>query len=122
MKFSSSSNGSNAEVQVTINFTVAGSEYDRLARQQQRERELAQQKRKEQEAARQQQLQQEREARARQEQQQRQTEAEQKPQPQLQQPPSSPDTQAIPTAVPTEVDDEMLRKFRERIEQHQKEE
>ena len=123
MKFSSS-NGSNAEVQVTINFTVAGSEYDRLARQQQREREQAQRKRSEQEAARQQQLQQEREARARQEQQQRQAEAEaeQKRQIELQQQQSVPDTQATPTAVPTEVDDEMLRKFRERIEQHQQQE
>lgn len=63
MKFSSPSGGNSASVQVKINFTVAGSEYNRIAREQQRERERAEKERQEQEAARQQQLEQERQAR-----------------------------------------------------------
>ena len=136
MKFSSPSSNSSASVRVKIDFTVAGSEYDRAARQEQRERARAEQKRREQEAARQRQLEQERqarqeqlererEARARIEQQQReQAEAEQKRQRELQRQPL-PNTQTSPkpslTPLETEVDDEMLRKFRERIQQHQQE-
>ena len=56
MKFSSPPSGSSGSVIVKIDFTVAGSEYDRTARQEQRERERAEKERIQQEAARQQQL------------------------------------------------------------------
>lgn len=107
MKFSSPGSD-NASVQVKINFTVAGSEYDRLAREQQRQRELAEQKRKEQETARKQQL--ERERQAQQEQQRReQAEIQQQQQP----------VKPLTTPSITKTDEEMLREFRQRIEQHQ---
>ncbi|BAU65722.1 unknown protein [Stanieria sp. NIES-3757] len=129
MKFSSPGNSS-ASVQVTINFTVAGSEYDRIARQKQKEREREraeqeaarqrqlEQERAEQEAARQRQLEQERAAKARREQLERERQTEFQP---SQQP--IPNNQTKPKPLPaleTEADDEMLQKFRERIDQHQK--
>lgn len=126
MKFSSPGNSS-ASVQVTINFTVAGSEYDRIARQKQKERERAEQEaarqrqleeeRAEQEAARQRQLEEERAAKARREQLERERQTESQPSQQ-----SIPNNQTKPKPLPaleTEPDDEMLQKFRERIEQHQ---
>lgn len=61
MQFSSL--GENASVRVKIEFTVAGSEYDRAAREAQEKRKQAERKRKEQAAARQQQLERERQAR-----------------------------------------------------------
>ncbi len=51
-----------ASVQVKIDFTVEGSQYDRAAREEQEKREQAQKERAEQEAARQQQLEAERQA------------------------------------------------------------
>jgi hypothetical protein len=68
MQFSSP--GENASVRVKIEFTVAGSQYDRAAREALEQRERAERERKEQEAARQQQLEQERQARQQQLQQQ----------------------------------------------------
>ena len=129
MKFSSPPGNGSASVQVKINFTVAGSEYDRTTRQAQRERERAEKERQEQEAARQQQLEQERQAR--QEKLEREREArtrieqQQTEQAESQQQQPLPTPQAVPKPLPasleTEVDDEILRKFRERIEQHQQE-
>jgi periplasmic protein TonB len=122
MKFSSPSGGSNASVQVKIEFTVAGSEYDRVAREEQERREEAERERQEREVARQQQL--EREQQARQAQLERERQARE-----LSKPPATPPTQPkpepqaapqpIPAPVENEADDEMLRQFRERIEQHQ---
>ena len=59
MQFSSPGDSS-ASVQVKIDFTVEGSEYDRAAREEQERREQAELERQEQEAARQKQLEQER--------------------------------------------------------------
>jgi periplasmic protein TonB len=115
MEFSSPPGGSSASVQVKIDFTVAGSEFDRIARQEQQERkeqqaELKQELEQEQQA-RQLQLKQERQARARQQQ----TEIEKRQQQAL---PATPNPQG--TSSETERKDEMLRKFRERIEQGQR--
>lgn len=104
MQFSSPGSSS-AIVRVNIDFTVEGSEYDRTAR-------------KEQEAARQ----------ARQEQlareQVRQQELQQQPETQVELTPPSVETesesQPLPTLSPEELDEERLRKFRERIENYQK--
>ena len=128
MKFSSPGGGS-ASVQVTINFTVAGSEFDRTARQQQLDRERAEKEREQQERARQQQLEQERQARQQQldrerQERARQQQVEQERQAELQrqqlQPrplPTKPKLESTPSAQ--EREEEMLRKFRERIESHQ---
>jgi periplasmic protein TonB len=113
MEFSSPPGGNTASVQVEINFTLEGSDYDRLAREEQERKEQAAKEQQEQEAARQQQQQQEREeARIRQQQQEQ-----AQPKPQL------PDNQAAPKPLPalmeTEADQEQLQKFRERIENYQ---
>lgn len=121
MQFSSPGNSS-ASVRVKIEFTVAGSEYDRAAREAQARREQAEKERQEQEAARQQQLEQERQARQEQLERERQARQQQLQQQQESAPPTV-DTQPAPKPLPdlldNKVDDEMLRKFRERIEQHQ---
>jgi periplasmic protein TonB len=113
MQFSSPPGGNAASVRVKINFTVEGSEYDRLAREEQekkeqaaRQQELAAQKR-----AQQEQLKQQREAKARQE---------QKIRPQQPSIPSkATESKPFSTPLETEIDDEQLRKFRERIEKYQ---
>ena len=125
MQFSSPGNSS-AAVQVNIDFTVAGSEYDRARREEQERREQAAKERQEQEAARQQQLEQERQAR--QEQLERERQARQQ-QEQLQQqqevtpPPveTKPESKPLPTLSPEELDEERLRKFRERMENYREE-
>ncbi|AFZ36562.1 outer membrane transport energization protein TonB [Stanieria cyanosphaera PCC 7437] len=124
MKFSSPSNGSNASVKVNINFTVAGSDFDRQARQQELERERLAEERREQEEARQQQLEQERQARQEQLEQERQSrmrqqQLEQQQQTEIEKPPQVQQQQQQPTTSETEREDEMLRKFRDRIERHQ---
>ena len=111
MQFSSPPNGS-ASVQVKINFTVAGSEYDRQAREEQKKRE--------QEAARQRQLERERQARQEQLERERQAQQEQLERERQAQPTDyQPAPKPLTAPLETNVDDEMLRKFRERIEQHQ---
>jgi periplasmic protein TonB len=125
MKFSEPPSSSGGKVEVRINFTVAGSDYDRVAREQQEEREQAAKERQDaekarleqierQQQARQQQLEQERQARARQQQleQEREAEAAKKPEP-------LPATPTKPPANSPASEDELLRKFRERIEQNQ---
>jgi periplasmic protein TonB len=111
MEFSSPPGGNAASVQVEINFTVEGSDYDRLAREEQAAKEQ-----QEQETARQQQQQIEEEKQARIRQQQQQIE-QAKPKPQL------PDNQAVPKPLPalmeTDTNAEQLQKFRERIENYQ---
>ena len=108
MQFSSPGDSS-ASVQVKIDFTVEGSEYDRAAREEQERREQAELERQEQEAARQEQLEQERQARE-------QEEVEAQPQPS---PETKPAPKPLPTLSPEELDEERLRKFRERIENYQ---
>ena len=124
MQFSSPGD-SHASVQVKIEFTVAGSEYDRAAREAQARREQAEKERQEREAARQQQLEQERQARQEQLERERQVRQEQLQQPATTQPqPQILDTQPaakpLPAPAENEADDQMLREFRERIEQYQK--
>jgi TonB family protein len=133
MKFSKPPSSSGGKVEVKINFTVAGSDYDRVAREQQEEREQAAKERQDaekarleqieqQRQARQQELERERQARLRQQQ----LEAEKKPvtpeptpvetiQPQ----PSTPNVDRNRPLPANSLDEEQLRKFRERIEQHQ---
>ncbi len=118
MQFSSPGDSS-ASVQVKINFTVEGSEYDRLAREEQERKEQAELEREEQEAARQQQL--EAEQQARQEQLERERQArEQQLEQQESAPPTPTDTQPAPKPLPAlsekELDEERLRNFRERME------
>lgn len=119
MEFSSPPGGNAASVQVKINFTMEGSEYDRLAREEQERKEQAakEKQEQEQETARQQQQQREEEKQARIRQQQQQREqVEVKPNPLT-------DSQATPKPLPalleTEADQEQLRKFQERIENYQ---
>jgi TonB family protein len=102
MKFSSPNSANSVSVKVTINFTVAGSDFDRQARQEKLQ----------QEALRQQQLERERQARARQQQLERQRRAEIEKQRQVER------QQQQPNSSETEQKDEMLRKFRERIDRH----
>lgn len=120
MKFSSPSSGG-ASVQVRINFTVAGSEYDRAARQEQRQQERAARERQEREAARQEQL--ERERQARQAELEREREARARQEQQQQQPITDTPTEPQPMPAPAEneVDAEMLRKFRDRIKNYREE-
>ena len=136
MRFSSSAN-SNATVQVNINFTVAGSQYDRAAREAKRRREQeaarqrqleqeAAKRRREQEAARQRQLEQQRQAREEQLKKERQVRQQQStpsttpPQSEPTESNTTPQTQPKPLLpLNTEIDEEKLRKFRERIEQYQ---
>jgi protein TonB len=116
MEFSSPSGGNAASVQVEINFTVEGSDYDRMAREEQERKAQAAKEQQEQETARQQQqqIEEEKQARIRQQQQQRE---QAKPKPQL------PDNQAAPKPLPalmeTDADAEQLQKFQERIENYQ---
>lgn len=121
MQFSSPGEDA-ASVQVKIDFTVEGSEYDHLAREEQEKKEQAERQRKEQQAAaRQQQLEAERQARQEQIKRERQVR-----QQQLQLPPESPPPPAdskpapkpLPTLSPEELEAERLRKFRERIENY----
>ncbi|PSB09493.1 hypothetical protein C7B62_12840 [Pleurocapsa sp. CCALA 161] len=121
MQFSSPGDNA-ASVQVKIDFTVEGSQYDRARREEQERREQAAGERQEQEAAaRQQQLEQER---AQQEQLERERQAREQ---QLQQqqestpPPveAKPEPKPLPTLSPEELDEERLRKFRERIDNYQ---
>ena len=121
MEFSSPGNSS-AAVRVNIDFTVEGSEYDRARREEQERREQAVRERQEQEAARQQQL--EAEKQARQEQLERERQARQQELQQQQEvisPPveTKPESKPLPTLSPEELDEERLRKFRERIENYQ---
>ena len=120
MEFNSPSNSSVA-VRVNIDFTVEGSEYDRARREEQQRREQAERERQEQEAARQQQLEAQRQAQQEQLERERQARQEQMQQQQESTPPI--DTQSTPKPLPSlspeELDEERLRKFRERIENYQ---
>ena len=112
MQFSSPGD-STASVQVKIDFTVEGSEYDRARREEQERREQA--KKEQQEAARQEQLEAEQQAR------QEQLEREQARQQQQQQestPPPVPEAKPLPTLSPEELDEERLRKFQQRMENY----
>ena len=123
MQFSSP--GSSAAVRVNIDFTVEGSEYDRAAREEQEQKEQAAREREEQEAARQQQLEAERQAQQEQLERERQARQEQL---QQQQEPAPPPAQTevaepkpLPALSPEELDEERLRKFRERMENYREE-
>ena len=122
MQFSSPGDSA-ASVQVKIDFTVEGSEYDRLAREEQERKEQARQEREEQEAARQQQLEAERQARQEQLEQERQARQEQLQQQQESTAPPAPQAEPAPKPLPAlsseELDEERLRKFKERIENYQ---
>ncbi len=112
MEFSSPPGGNAASVQVKIDFTVEGSDYDRARREEQERKEQAAKEQQEEIARQEQQRREEaKQARIRQQQQQRE---QVKPKLQL------PDNQAAPKPLPapmqTEVDEEQLQKFRERIE------
>jgi periplasmic protein TonB len=114
MQFSSPPGGNVASVQVKIDFTVEGSEYDRLAREAQEKQEQAQKERQEKAAAEkqaeQERLNREREAKALQEQQ---------PQPQQPSILNTPTkSKPLPAPLETEVNDEQLREFRERMEKY----
>jgi TonB family protein len=125
MEFSSPPGGNAASVQVKINFTVEGSEYDRLARQEQERKEQEKKERQEQETARQQEQQRLKQAQqeqlaqeqARMRQQQQQREVEVKPKPQLLDNQAAP--KPSPTPMETEPGEEQLRQFQERIENYQ---
>ena len=138
MEFSSPGDSA-ASVQVKIDFTVEGSEYDRLAREEQEKREQAQ---KEQEAARQQQLEAEKQAQQEQLERERQARQEQLQQQQESTPPPAPQAEPAPKPLPAlspeELEEAMqrglggspherlhqeerLRKFRERMENYQEE-
>ncbi|MEM9507145.1 MAG: TonB family protein [Cyanobacteria bacterium P01_E01_bin.35] len=118
MQFSSPGNEA-ASVQVKIDFTVEGSEYDRLAREAQEKKEQAEKERQEQETARQQQLELERQAR--QEQMERERQARQQQQEAQPQSPAEtqPASKPLPTLSEQELDEERLRKFQERMENYQ---
>ena len=121
MQFSSPGNSS-AAVRVNIDFTVAGSPYDRARREEQERREQAARERQEQEAARQQQLEAERQARQEQLERERQARQEQLQQQQQSTPPpanTQPAPEPLPAPSPEELDAQRLRKFRERIENYQ---
>ena len=122
MQFSSPGNSS-AAVRVNIDFTVEGSEYDRAAREAQERREQAEKERQEQEAARQQQLEAEQQARQEQLERERQARQEQLQQQQESTPPPAQtevaEPKPLPALSPEELDEERLRKFRERIENYQ---
>lgn len=122
MQFSSPGNSS-AAVRVNIDFTVAGSQYDRARREEHERREQAARERQEQEAARQQQLEQERQAQQEQLERERQAREQQQLQQQQESTPppvkAKPEPKRIPTLSPEELDEERLRKFKERIENYQ---
>ncbi|PSF35022.1 hypothetical protein C7H19_17930 [Aphanothece hegewaldii CCALA 016] len=90
MKFAPRSGESTASVRVTINFTVAGSDFERQARERQQQNERQRQ-------AREQQQQQERQAREQQERQQQLERQARERQQQQAQPSPEPTTEAIPT-------------------------
>ena len=119
MQFSSPGNSS-AAVRVNIDFTVAGSQYDRARREEQERREQAARERQEQEAARQQQLEAERQAQQEQLERERQAREQQQLQQQQEFTPPPAETQPAPEPLPAlseeELDEERLRKFRERME------
>ena len=121
MQFNSPGNSS-AAVRVNIDFTVAGSEYDRARREEQERREQAARERQEQEAARQQQLEAERQAQQEQLERERQAREQQQLQQQQESTPPPANTQPAPEPLsapsPEELDAERLRKFRERMEQY----
>lgn len=121
MQFSSPGDEA-ASVQVKINFTVEGSEYDRARREEQEKQEQAEKERQEQEAAaRQQQLEAERQAqqeKLNRERQVRQKNPEVEVQPQ-QPVEAQPASKPLPTLSESELEEERLRKFRERMEKHQ---
>ena len=121
MQFSSPGKDATS-VQVKIDFTVEGSEYDRLAREEQEKKEQAERERKEQQAAaRQQQLEAERQARQEQMERERQARQEKLSSPSESTPPevdSKPAPKPLPTPSLEELEAERLRKFRERIENY----
>jgi periplasmic protein TonB len=133
MKFSQPPSDSGGKVEVRISFTVAGSDYDRAARQQQEEREEVAKERQEAEKARLEQIELQRQARQQQlerERQERLRIQEQKPVTQervvpqqptkpASPPPQAPNLDRTQPVPANSLDDEQLRKFRERIEQHQ---
>ena len=117
MQFSSPGDNA-ASVQVKIDFTVEGSQYDRARREEQ--------ERAEQEAAaRQQQLEAEKQAQQEQlerERQARQQQLEQQQQQESTPPPAAettPSPEPLPALSEEELDEERLRKFRERVENYQ---
>ena len=119
MQFSSPGNSS-AAVRVNIDFTVDGSEYDRAAREEQERREQTQKEHQQQEAARQRQQEAEQQARQEQLERERQARQEQLQQQQQESAPPPVETKPVPKPLPTlspeELDEERLRKFRERME------
>ena len=124
MQFSSPGDNA-ASVQVKIDFTVEGSDYDRARREEQERQEQAARERQEQEAAaHQQQLEQERQAQQEQLERERQAREQQQLQQQQESTPlPAAETQPTPEPLPAlsqeELDAERLRKFRERIENYQ---
>ena len=120
MQFSSPGDSA-ASVQVKIDFTVEGSQYDRARREEQEKREQAKEQ-QEQEAARQEQL--EAEQQARQEQLEREQARQQQQQQQQESTPSPVPEDTLPKPLPTsleELDEERLRKFQERMENYREE-
>jgi TonB family protein len=105
MEFSSPPGGNAASVQVKIDFTVEGSDYDRARREEQEKKEQAAKEQQEQEIARQQQLKLKQERQARQQQQQS-------------IPNTQPGSKPLPALDQSELEAEKLRKFRERIENY----
>ncbi len=123
MQFSSPGDDA-ASVQVKIDFTVEGSQYDRLAREEQERKEQAAKEQQELEAARQQQIEAEKQAQQEQLKQEREARArqEQRIQQEQQSIPNIPtESKPLPALSETEVDDEQLQKFRERMEQYREE-
>ncbi|MEO1340020.1 MAG: TonB family protein [Cyanobacteria bacterium J06635_13] len=118
MQFSSPGNSS-AAVRVNIDFTVEGSQYDRARQEEQEKKEQAARERQEQEAARQQQLEAERQARQEQLERERQARQQQESAPPTVE--TKPEPKPLPTLSPEELDEERLRKFKERMEQYQDE-
>lgn len=115
-----------ASVQVKIDFTVEGSEYDRLAREEQARKERAARERQEQEAARQQQLEAEKQAQQERLEQERQARQQQLEQEQTESaPPPAAGTKPAPKPLPAlseeELDEERLRKFKERMDRYREE-
>jgi TonB family protein len=114
-----------ASVQVKIDFTVEGSEYDRARREEQERKEQAAKEQQEIEAARQQQLEAERQA---QQQLEQERQARQQQQEVESQPQTESETQSAPKPLPAlskppfagkqELEQERLRKFQERMENY----
>jgi periplasmic protein TonB len=118
MEFSSPPGGNSASVRVKIDFTVEGSEYDRLAREAQEKKEQAEKERQEQQLAAEKQAEQERLNRARE----AKTLQEQQQQQQQQQqiaPNTSTESKPLPALSESELEKERLRKFQDRMRQYQ---